>query len=109
MSITPLRIVSRSESAAKRCGSHESVAMLAMTRGPSRKPACAATKSSAPSLKSAAMTNALPDVRCRRCSTPPATRSKSTAFIVLPSLRLRVHEQVREQDAAGGDGERRRP
>src|SRR5438552_428807 len=57
---TPLRIVSRSESAEKRCGRYESVAMLAMTRGPSRKPACAATKRSAPSETSAVITNVGP-------------------------------------------------
>ena len=34
--------------------------MLAMTRGPSMKPVCAATKSSAPSEASVAQTNHLP-------------------------------------------------
>ncbi len=52
MSSTPFCIVSRSESCANRCGSHESVAMLAITRGPSMKPACAATKRSAASATS---------------------------------------------------------
>ena len=36
--------------------------MFAMTRGPSRKPACAATNSSAPSLTSAMMTKRVADV-----------------------------------------------
>ena len=49
MSTMPLCVVSRSESAAKRCGIQESTAMLAITRGPSTKPACAATTSSTPS------------------------------------------------------------
>ncbi len=57
MSMTPFCMLRRSESAAKRCGSHESTAMLAMTRGPSTKPVCAATKSSPASLDSATSTN----------------------------------------------------
>ena len=52
MRSTPFCMLSRSLSAAKRCGSQESTAMLAMTRGPSTKPACAAMKRSAASLKS---------------------------------------------------------
>ena len=47
----------RSDSAANRCGSHESTAMFAMTRGPSTKPACAAMKSSPASLQRAMRTN----------------------------------------------------
>ena len=57
MSMTPFCMLRRSESAAKRCGSHESTAMFAMTRGPSTKPACAAMKSSPASLQSATSTN----------------------------------------------------
>ena len=74
MSMMPLRIVSRSDSAEKRCGSHESTAMFAMTRGPSRKPACAATNSSAPSLSSATTTNACPT------STPPSVQPPRDAL-----------------------------
>ena len=55
--MTPFCMLRRSESAAKRWGSHESTAMLAMTRGPSTKPACAAMKSSPASLQSAMSTN----------------------------------------------------
>ena len=58
--------------------------MFAMTRGPSRKPACAATNSSAPSLTSAMTTKAWPTLT-PPSDQPPATRSSSTAFIVLPS------------------------
>lgn len=81
---TPFCIVSRSESAAKRCGSHESTAMFAITRGPSTKPACAATKSSAPSVTSVTTESPAPT------RTPPSvqwpnTRSRSTAFMVIPS------------------------
>ena len=56
----PFAVVSRSESDAKRRGSHESTAMLDMTRGPSMKPACAATSSSAPSDASTSKTKILP-------------------------------------------------
>ena len=78
MSTIPLLVVSRSERAAKRCGTHESFAMLANTRGPSRKPACAATTSSAPSATSVAQTKAWPS------GDSPAKRDASTAFIVSP-------------------------
>ena len=101
-------MVRRSESAAKRCGSHESVAMLAMTRGPSRKPACAATKRSAPSLSSAAMTKPWPTW------TPPnrpvagdALEQDRVHGLAARSVRRDVDEQVAEEDAAGGDGQRR--
>ena len=82
MSTTPLRMESRSESAEKRWGSQESMAMLAMTRGPSTKPVCAATKRSAPSERSATQTKACPTGR------PPtvhasANFSNMRAFIVL--------------------------
>ncbi len=52
MSRMPSCMERRLESWAKRCGSQESFAMLDMTRGPSMKPACAATKSSAVSAPS---------------------------------------------------------
>ena len=81
MSSTPFLMVSRSESAESACGSQESVAMLAMTRGPSRKPACAATKSSAPSLSSAAITNHLPKAKLPMCQSP-AMRSRRKALSV---------------------------
>jgi hypothetical protein len=88
----PLRMVSRSDSAENRCGSHESTAMFAITRGPSRKPACAATNSSVPSLISAMMTKAFPT--CRPASDQsPATRSSRTAFMVLPSTGRHCHRR----------------
>ena len=52
MTRIPFCVTSRSERRLKRCGTHESIAMFARTRGPSRKPACAATKRSAPSAMS---------------------------------------------------------
>ena len=48
--------------------------MFDMTRGPSMKPVCAATNSSAASATSVSTTNHF----------PKPTRSTSTAFIVLP-------------------------
>ena len=85
MSTTPLRMLSRSERAEKRWGSQESTAMLAMTRGPSTKPVCAATKRSAPSLSRAIHTKACPT------GSPPtvqasANDSNATAFMVLFSM-----------------------
>ena len=54
-------VVSRSDSAAKRCGTQESTAMLASTRGPSVNPACAATTSSIASEKSVSTTSSVPE------------------------------------------------
>ena len=83
--------------------------MLAITRGPSRKPVCAATKSSAASATSSVtITNAVADRERRRSSSRRRARRSSTAFIVLPSSGGACDEQVAEQDAAGGDGERGR-
>ena len=82
MSSTPFCMLSRSESAAKRCGSHESTAMFAITRGPSTKPVCAATKSSAPSLIERDPHEGVPDVEAADVQAS-AKRSKRTAFIVL--------------------------
>ena len=84
MSQTPSRMVSRSESWAKRCGSQESMAMLDMTRGPSMKPAWAATKSRAASATRVTTRKPWPTW------TPPTfhdavNRSSSTALRVLPS------------------------
>ena len=84
MSSTPDCVTSRSESDANRCGSQLSVAMLDITRGPSRKPAWAATKSSAASTASVPVTNQRPT------GSPPALQcpakfSSRTAFMVFPS------------------------
>ena len=83
MSSTPFCMVSRSESAEKRCGNHESTAMLAMIRGPARKPLWEATKSSRASEMSTRITKIRPgqvEPKWR-----PATKaSASAAFMVLP-------------------------
>ena len=84
MSRTPSCMVSRSESWAKRCGSQESWAMLDMTRGPSMKPAWAATKSSRASETSVTTTKAWPAGRPKGVQ-PEAKRSSRTAFMVFPS------------------------
>ena len=78
MSRMPFRVVSRSESEAKRCGTQLSTAMLESTRGPSRKPVCAATTSRAAAANRVATTRAFENGK--GCS----TASASTAFIVLP-------------------------
>src|SRR5437899_1573836 len=49
MRSTPSCVTSLSDKSAKRVGTQKSIAMLASTRGPSRKPACAATTRSAAS------------------------------------------------------------
>ena len=59
--------------------------MLAMTRGPSMKPACAATKSSAASEKSTVTLKILPSGSAPRCQ-PPASFSTSSAFIVFQQV-----------------------
>ena len=56
--------------------------MLARTRGPSMKPAWAATTSRPPSESSVAITKAPPK------GIPATSFSTSTAFIVLPSTAL---------------------
>ena len=54
-------MLSVSESAAKRCGSHESTAMFAMTRGPSTKPGLRGDEEEARlGLQSAIVTNHWP-------------------------------------------------
>ena len=57
---TPLCAARRSERLANQCGTHESRAMLANTRGPSMKPAWAATNNSAPSEITVTSTNVAP-------------------------------------------------
>src|SRR5437879_5210398 len=57
----PLWVTRRLESWEKRCGIQESSAMLARTRGPSRNPAWAATKSKAASATSDPMTRVDPN------------------------------------------------
>ena len=58
--------------------------MFAMTRGPSMKPAWAATNSSAASASSASATKPAPSGRPPGRH-PPAKRSSSEAFIVFPA------------------------
>ena len=52
MVMMPFCVTNRSDRCAKRLGTHWSTAMAASVAGPARKPVCAATNSSAPSLKS---------------------------------------------------------
>ena len=80
ISMMPLRVVRRSESALKRCGIQLSIAMLERTRGPSMNPACAATTRSAPSEISVTTRKTPPN------GSAPTIRSTSTAFIVLPGV-----------------------
>src|SRR5215831_492374 len=81
ISVTPSFIVSRSERWANWWGSQESVAMLAITRGPSMKPVCAATNSSAVSAASVSTMNQRPSGSPSTLK-PSAKRLTSTAFIV---------------------------
>ena len=74
----PFWVVSRSLSAENPCGTQESTAMLASTRGPSRNPAWAATTSSAASENRVSTRKTEPNGR------PATSASTSTAFIVLP-------------------------
>src|SRR5262245_56189748 len=55
----PLCVVSRSDKLENQWGTQESSAMLANTRGPSMKPACAATTRRAPSENIVSRTNAV--------------------------------------------------
>ena len=80
---TPFCMVRRELRAPKRCGSQESCAMFAITRGPSMKPACAATNSSRASEVSVMTTKPLPTGIPARLQLP-ASLSASTAFIVFP-------------------------
>ena len=84
MSTTPLAVVRRAESEANRRGSHESTAMFDITRGPSMKPACAATRSRAASEASTRKTKILPRGRPKSRQLP-AKASTRTPFKVLPS------------------------
>ena len=82
--------------------------MFAITRGPSRKPACAATKSSAPSLTSAATTNHVPDVHAAE---RPAAGDPLEEHGVHRLARRRgraCHEQVASRMPARRDRERGR-
>ena len=83
MRVTPFCIVNRSESEANLRGSHESVAIFPMTRGPSINPACAATNNRAASEASVITTKSQPIGNQPRDQFP-ANRSSNTAFIVLP-------------------------
>jgi hypothetical protein len=84
MSRTPDWVTSRSDSEEKRCGSQLSMAMFDITRGPSRKPACAATNRSAASVARVPTTNQRPTGKPPMLQAP-AKASSSTAFIVFPS------------------------
>ena len=81
MSRMPFCVTRRSESRAKRAGSQRSMAMLDSTRGPSTKPACAATKRSSASETRVTSTKPPP----RFWPQPSVTAAKSTALSVLPS------------------------
>ena len=81
MSSTPFCVTSRSLKVAKRVGIQRSTAMLASTRGPPKKPVCAAMSSSAPDDAIAAMTNPLETSGGQSA----VIFSNSTAFSVLPS------------------------
>ncbi len=78
MSTIPFCVVSRSDSAANRRGIQLSTAMLASTRGPSMKPACAATTSRMPSENSVTTARIFPP------GSGAVMVSTSTAFSVLP-------------------------
>jgi hypothetical protein len=67
MRMTPFCVTSRSERRLNRCGTQESIAMFARTRGPARKLDCAATKRRSPSETRRRRTNA--------AETPPAPNS----------------------------------
>ncbi len=76
IAITPSCVTRRALRLAKRRGSQRSVAIVASTRGPSIKPVCAATNSSAPSVSSVNVTIGAPTLK------PPSfqpTRSGRTA------------------------------
>ena len=107
MSSTPSFVVRRSDSDAKRCGSHESTAMLAMTRGPSMKPVCAATNRSAPSDASVDVDEALADGDA--VDLPGAGEGVGEDVVErLPLDGAHGEEQVADHDAGGGEGERDR-
>src|SRR4051812_31174904 len=85
----PLLATKRLESCEKRCGVQESSAMFASTRGPSRKPAWAATNSSAASDTRQTITKEVPNDQL-----PIIQDLKSlpnnTAFIVFPSTGIEL-------------------
>ena len=85
--VIPLWVVRRSDSAAKRRGTHESTAMFASTRGPSMKPAWAATTSNTPSEIMVTTTSTRPSGRCA------VSRSARSAFIVLPATGVTCHSR----------------
>ena len=87
MSWIPFWVVSRSDSAANRRGIQLSTAMLASTRGPSMKPACAATTSRIPSENSVTTDSTRPP------GSGAVMVSTSTAFSVLPGTGVMCHSR----------------
>ena len=104
MSSTPDCVTSRSESDAKRCGSQLSMAMFDITRGPSRKPAWAATKSSAASMTSVPGHEPAPHREAARAPVPGEVLEQHRVH-GLPLHRRDPEEEVGEQDAASGHRE----
>ena len=98
---TPFCMVRRSESDEKRLGSHESIAMFAMTRGPSMKPAWAATRSSAPSERIVTRARTLPRGQCANMA--PARMALS----VFPSAGRDAPKEVADKETSGRDGKGR--
>ncbi len=78
--------------------------MLAMTRGPSMKPVCAATNRSAPSATSVVTKNVRPSGMGPMCQPSETFLRQHRAFMVMPwSCRWTSQEEVAKQDAAGGE------
>src|SRR5258708_40217388 len=80
----PLFVTSRLDNWENRCGIQESSAMFARTRGPSKKPVWAATKSKAASETRQRMTKEVPNDQLPILQVPKRL-SKRTAFMVFPS------------------------
>ena len=78
--------------------------MLASTRGPSMKPAWAATNSKQPSEMIVTSTNPSPS-QAGRCSSSTNISDK-TVFIVLSATRADVQQQVGDHQSAGRQGQR---
>ena len=81
--------------------------MFAITRGPSMKPACAATTSSSPSEISVTSTSAVADGEAAEV---PAAEDvlREDGVHRLARRVVDVEQQVADQDAAGGEGQRDR-
>src|ERR1051325_4557484 len=94
MEMMPFCVTSRSERWAKRLGTHWSTAMAASVAGPARKPVCAATNRSAPSLASVNTTIQIPT------GNPPSVQPRVSSDD--PDAVLR-HQPLREVGEALGD------